>query len=499
MPLNIKTLLFILPIGLFVFWLASKHTREIVEPSEFRNWRNSWVILQSVAFLSPNIWLFYISMLVACFYFKSSTTRLGQFTLFAFLLSILPTLSFNIPAFGVINYLFTLTYPRALSLFILLPIFFYLRRALPKSETSLNSNLDKLVVTFIILIAVLEFRDNSFTNGLRFAFLYFIDYFLPYYVASRVITKHHDFGRVFLAILISISIAGLIGIFETLKSWHLYNHLVQHLFDSIRMRNFDVRGEILRSAVTFMSPIAFAYALMIALGLVFYFQNKIKNKFIIFIVFLGLLLSLFFTVSRGPWVGFVFLIIIFILTGKRKFSKLSQIGVVGLLALPFILISPIGQKVINLLPFVGEERADTIDYRQKLIEVSMTVFKQNPLLGSATYRENPLMEVMRQGEGIIDIVNSYINILLEYGLIGLFLFLSIFITALLKTYKITKANVQHEDINLLGRVLTAIIAAIMLTIFTVSSIDYIPWYYWLILGISSAYHRLYARKTIVAT
>lgn len=494
MPLNIKTLLFILPIGLFVFWMASKHIKEIVEPSEFTRWRNAWVTFQTIAFLSPNIWFFYICMMVSCFYIKSKTNRVGQFALFVFLLSSLPALNFDIPAFGVINYLFTITYPRALSLFILLPIFFYLIKHLPRKEFSLNSKLDKLVVVFILLIMILGFRDNTVTNGLRFGFLNFIDYFLPYFVASRIITKYHDFNKVFFAILISLSISGVIGIFETLKSWHLYNHLAQHLLDTIRLRTFDVRGDILRSAATYMSPLVLAYTMIIALGLVLFFQNKIKNKLLIFAVFSGLLLSLLSTVSRGPWIGFVFLVFVFILTGKRKLSKLTQIGFFGLMILPFVLISPIGQQFVNLLPFVGEERADTISYRQQLIDVSFNVFKQNPLFGSASYRENPLMEVMRQGEGIIDVVNSYINVLLEYGIIGLILFLSIFTVALLKTYKVSKNYIQNEDINLLGRVLTSIIAATMLTIFTVSSIDYIPWYYWLILGMSSAYHRTYSRR-----
>ena len=38
------------------------------------------------------------------------------------------------------------------------------------------------------------------------------------------------------------------------------------------------------------------------------------------------------------------------------------------------------------------------------------------------------METMRQGEGIIDIVNSYLQVALETGLVGLGFFLLIFIS-----------------------------------------------------------------------
>jgi hypothetical protein len=57
------------------------------------------------------------------------------------------------------------------------------------------------------------------------------------------------------------------------------------------------------------------------------------------------------------------------------------------------------------------------------------------------------MEDLRQGEGIIDIVNTYLGVALNYGFTGLFLFWSFILLGLAKVY-IRGRELAHSDPDL---------------------------------------------------
>jgi O-antigen ligase len=67
------------------------------------------------------------------------------------------------------------------------------------------------------------------------------------------------------------------------------------------------------------------------------------------------------------------------------------------------------------------EQGSTIDYRRELLETSLALIRQSPWLGVPNY--GAYMEHLRQGEGIIDIVNTYLRVTLDAGLVGLTMFL----------------------------------------------------------------------------
>ena len=104
------------------------------------------------------------------------------------------------------------------------------------------------------------------------------------------------------------------------------------------------------------------------------------------------------------------------------------LAVAAVLALPLLAIVPGGQKVLDLLPFIGTIEVENITYRQRLFDNAMIVIQRNPLLGSFDFRSTPEMQSMIQGQGIIDIVNTYIGMALQVGLIGLTLFVVFFVT-----------------------------------------------------------------------
>jgi O-antigen ligase len=93
-----------------------------------------------------------------------------------------------------------------------------------------------------------------------------------------------------------------------------------------------------------------------------------------------------------------------------------------------------------------------------------------------------------QGQGIIDVVNSYIAIALKNGVVGVSLFAGFFLSVLGGIYRAMRRLGDKEcEEYLLGRALLGSLAATMLIIFTVSSITFIPIVYWTLAGIGVAY------------
>lgn len=487
MLIAIKNLIYVLIIAYFVFFIANRAAGSIVSRSELKNWRNTWIGVQSLAFLSPNSWVFFLLLFLTCAFFipKSPTNRLVYYAL---LLSSLPSLQTTIPGFGVVDHFFSLSFPRALSLFLLLPAYLATIRNSPKELRFFSFPADKFIFAFILLTVVLDFRNNTFTNVLRSAFLAWVDFFVTYCVVSRNMSTREQFNKVLLALFLSFSISALIGIFETIKSWHIYIDLVTQLLGLRSFAGYDIRAGQLRANAAFASPIVLGYGLTIALGLNFYLRPFIKSGILRHIIFAGLILGLLATVSRGPWVGFAFLCLVYIWTGKQMAKRLALLSLGGIVSLPLLLMTSFGQKFIDLLPFIGSVRVDTVDYRDRLFDMSLIVIKRNLLFGSTNYLETPEMVSMMQGQGIIDIVNSYLRITLESGLTGLVLFVAIFVVLLFQTYLAYKRLPKEEDdLIRLGRCLFSILCAISLIIYTVSSIDYVPYYYRMFFGIASAY------------
>jgi O-antigen ligase len=157
------------------------------------------------------------------------------------------------------------------------------------------------------------------------------------------------------------------------------------------------------------------------------------------------------------------------------------------------LASPFGAKVVDYLPFVGTVDVGSVTYRTRLLELSMEVFWKNPWFGNLTFLRDPVLEELRQGQGIIDITNTYLAYALTYGIVGLLLFVVPFIKELGAVWKTRGMDgpdaAEHE---VLGRALVACMIGLLFTLATASMIHLIPGMLYLLLGAMSAYAALRA-------
>jgi O-antigen ligase len=494
MPENLKALAVIIFLATIVFTFAGRYVCATTQYEDFTRRRNLWFMLTIAAFLAHNF-LLYTLIAIPLVIFANRREHSAP-SLYFFLVFVLPSAHFLIPGMGGINYFLDLTYQRLLTLIILLPAFFALRRQ--SDITSFGrSGTDKLLIAYLLLNVVIYFFNTTLTDSLRNDFYLLIDIFLPYFVISRSLKNLPAFRDALLSLVLAIMVLAPLAVFESMKHWLLYSVVTRELgFEQQSMTEYLMRDGIIRAIATAGQPIALGYLMVVGMGLYIFLQHSIEHKLIRRLGMSLLAAGLISSLSRGPWIGALVLFVAYIATGRYAIRRIMSLALMAMLVLPLLSILPRGERAINLLPFIGTTEKETIDYRERLITNSMIVIKRNPWFGSKDYLKAPEMQAMRQGQGIIDIVNSYIGLALTQGLVGLVLFVSFFALTLLGIYRAMRLIPDKDSEEyLLGRVLLATLLAILIIIFTASSITIIPIVYWSFAGMGIAYVQMVRKNT----
>ena len=488
MPEQLRALVVILILAAFTFFFARKMTASIIATDQFNRWRNAWLGVTLILFLAGNFWLYLILIAAFLLYLRKQENNI--FALYIVLLFASPKFINQIPGFGIVNYLFAVDYATILSLTLLLPAYLTLRQA-PENSPFLKFWADKLLLAYLVLDVLLLLRDTTVTDAMRSVLFNFTEVFLPYYVASRSIKNLQQLKEIFIAFTVAGMLAGIIGMFEYSKHWLLYANLPSKLGITWASGKYLDRGDSLRALATSGQPIVLGYIMMLALGFYIYLAKQINNKYLRWLGWFLIIGGLYAALSRGPWVGAAILILSLIIISPKSTKHLSRLVIAAIVIIPLLSSLPIGHKVIDMLPFIGKTDVENVDYRVRLFENSMIVFNRYPLFGSTTYIDELAGMGMVQGEGIVDIVNTYLIVLLKKGLVGILLFVGFFSLIVFSIFRqINTTQNEKEDTVFLGRILFAILIAILVTITTVSDILVIPILYWSVAGLCISYKRL---------
>jgi O-antigen ligase len=124
-----------------------------------------------------------------------------------------------------------------------------------------------------------------------------------------------------------------------------------------------------------------------------------------------------------------------------------------------------------LVPFLGGS-ADSASYvyRQRLAERSWALIQENPFFGDQFVLTR--MEDLRQGEGIIDLVNTYATVALYDGLVGFAMFFGFILVALTSAYNFARKMARSDpDLSSIGFSLVACILGLLLMLSATSFIQ----------------------------
>lgn len=482
MPEHLRSLIVILALSPLVLVLARFATIPFSANEDFVRRRNLWLALTLVAFLAHNFWLCMVA--AAILLWRATGREHNPVALYLFVLFCIPPLSADIPGL-VVNYLFGLDFLRLLSLVVLLPAALRLYRDTDNPRPG-NCLADKLIIAYVVYALFLIYLAATFTNLLRGCVLMTLDVLLPYYVASRGLRRPEAFRDALAGFVVGAGLLAAIGIFESSRGWVLYATLKDALGVSSGYFNVLLRDETQRATGTAGHPIAFGYVMTVAIGFWMYLQTHVRHWALRVLPLSLLVGALIATMSRGPWIGAFVVALVFAANSARPVKAILQLGLLAAVFTGLIALIPGGERLFDLLPFVGEMDSETVSYRQRLIEIFVPIILDNPLMGASSYLYSPELESLRQGQGIIDVVNTYIGIGLYNGVAGLVLFLGFFVAVASGVWRRMRGN-PDQDARNLGRTLLAVLAGILVILGTVSSVTIIPYVYWTVAGIGCAY------------
>lgn len=484
----LRALVVLLGLTLPCLWLARRPmTTLAIRDEDYRRRAALWVGLLVAAYLGHSYWL-YAPVMVAALLVARRHER-QPLAMFLLLLFVIPPFPARIAGVAGLQQLVELTHPRLLSVVLLGPAWWLLRRD-PRSEPFGSALGDKCLLGYLVLQLALQLPGDTLTNTLRYAVYAFTDAFLPYYVASRALRDLPAARDIVGSFVLAIALLSPIAAFEFGKHWLLYSSLPDHMqVGPWGMGNYLSRDGSLRALASTGHSLVLGYLMVIAIALYPFVRRSLPpagQRLLLVALVVGILAP----VSRGPWVGACAALAVLLLTGPHKLRRIGRATALGVLVVGVLMMTPLSERIIALLPFVGEVDDFNVTYRQRLFNASLAVIAYNPWLGSMDFLSAPEMQEMIQGEGIIDVVNSYLGVALAYGGVGLALFCGVFAAGIGRVlFGLARLPAGHEAHDL-GRGLLAALVGVLVTIATVSSINNIPIVYWLLAGLASGYGHL---------
>jgi hypothetical protein len=459
-------------------------------------WVFSWLCVVTLAFLTHDFMLF--SFVTALLLLVTSNIVKNKLALYCVLMIAIPPFAAKVSVF------FSTSLTRELALLILLPIFigsgkasFYAERPnLPKFG---KLAVDHFIVLFLILKSALYYRGLSqridpltTTEFIRQSIYVFLEFFLPYYVASRYIKDFEALKKVLFALMVAGMVAGCIAIFELGRSWLLYGELHKFLQISDWGQSIYIgRSNAIRATSSLEHPLVLGFIMLITIGIYLFISRFYTSK----LLFLGGLLILVGGIvaplSRGPWMGAFLMLTIFFGMGHNKGKNFTYfiLAIIGIIIV--LSQTSYSEKIIDLIPFLGKEDKFNVDYRSQLIEQSWLVIQQYPLFGLFDPTLEPEMQKLIQGQGIIDLVNYYLELTLINGIVGFILFFSACMTLLFKLFIHLKSFTDKASYEYIcGKSLFATFVGVLLSISTTSGLSLINTTLYLFFGIIVSYMRV---------
>ena len=468
MALSFKEMVFVCLIAAAIFRLAKPIALRFSTQEDFSRRRNAWFALTAAAFLSPNFWLFAVVAIPVLTTAGRKDSNPGAFYLF--LLSVIPSISITIPMVGI-SRLFEVDNYMLLSIFVMAPAALRMRKSKQYHASGRLRTMDTFLLCYGILTAFFYLQPEvsrgvlaafTVTDAIRRALVFFIATYIPYWVISRSILSRKVLVEDFAAFILACAVMAGVAVFESASHWLLFGEMAERWGEGNSFSSYYWRGNSLRAMASAGHPLALGYLLAVAFGFWLYLQShSIPTRHRIGGILL-LWLGLLATYSRGPWLIACCIFLVYQLLVPRAWSRFFKAAAIAGMAAVVISFTPLGDKIVDALPFFHNSPEDaSVVYRHRLLDRTWQVIQENPILGD----QEVLLKLqdLRQGEGIIDVVNSYVNVLLGSGFVGLSFMLGFILLGALKAWALSRRIADVDaDFSKMGASLVACILGTLL-------------------------------------
>lgn len=459
-----------------------------------------WVVVSAVTTLSHNIFaLIAIIGIIKIFFLKNDIEK--NIRAFFALWSVVPfhfLFDLPLPSVPLLNG----NYQRLIMIIWIFPI-------LPQllNQASMKGRRAFLDIPVLYLTAmgiVVAFSENfnyqiTLISSIKETMQLFMDILIPYFLIVLWADSWSRLKVVLFAFMLSGLALSIFGVIEAIMHWNIFSEMV--LTGMVPVEESYKARAFLRTRSAFPEPISFGVFTLIAMGMAFAVMFRTKKKLIIKVLIIMIFLAAIYTTqSRGDQISAIMMITLYF------FFKMQSSSRFLLLLFMAIVLSVAGYVYKQQSPAGSSKNLDevdehgTFDYRKRLFETQLALIPKYPFFGNTMYKKEPSMELMRQGEGIIDPVNTFLTLAVERGLITLFFFVLFILRGVRAALGYVKYGyaVKNQIWVNLGAAMAATIIGLSLALAFTSFFGTNSVFFWFTMGVARAMQLNLKRKQELA-
>ncbi|NDY91154.1 O-antigen ligase family protein [Ideonella livida] len=443
---TIKALVAVLVTLSVVMLLAPAWFPTLISRDDARRLFRLMALTLCAAFLLPNFWAFILAM---CMLVKihdkphvsveeRDTWRLQMFMALVFSVSCMPV---EVPTFGIVGQLISLSHQNCLVLLLLFMGGSEPRPPIPTRESRafwlflwlyLGGSLAiEVVVLGYELTWLLRSLAGHFVNEVAFLLL---------------ILRYHHSREHLVRVLTVLAVVGVwlgvLAVAEFLLSWSMHRVAIFRWGLFWRLASDLERDGFLRAKGTMGQPLALAGLSLVLSPLAAGLRHVVKARLHqVASLVGGNLAMLMASLSRGGMLIMGGQVLLQGWLGRHRWRNVFLISLAALVsAVGLAAVSTSFQRTFARL--LGQADAEEVrDYREMLLESGMALVQQSPWTGVPNFMTQ--LEHLRQGEGIIDLVNTYLAISLSYGMPVALCFLLMTVSLMVSLWRLRSR--QGED------------------------------------------------------
>lgn len=421
----IKTLFYIvvlLSISLTAYrWALRPDFKKLITPKIFL----ILISLPFAALLNKNPFVFFTYLvIVTAFNSRSKLDLAGTYLL---LLPTMPALTMDTGVGGI--YLLNLSSIAAMGFGALIGSF-----AARSPRTKSPCFYDLCVLTLIIMFVFIYNRDGNATVLLRGFTTYIIAFAGPFLLIRGCAKDTRDIEGLLIRLCAGGMIVAITGIFQARWQWIIFETYYQTLHVPIPLTTaaLSLRAGLLRTGGSMVDYTAGGMFLALVVSIFPLLRSKFTPRgfYIALLILLG---GLVVTQSRGAWVaaiaGSIF-VAAFRGQWRRFFILIGSVATVEFALITFAKSSRLAQIAGQTSEAVG-----TIDYRQRLFTLGIQQIKNHPMLGQTPEHLSLNLYELKQGQNIVDFVNSHLFIAMAGGVLIFAIWAMIWFSFILTEWK----------------------------------------------------------------
>jgi len=309
--------------------------------------------------------------------------------------------------------------------------------------------------------------------------------------------------KLILTIIVSLTVVSFFGILERWSIFNVMNHLQLPKYGELAVMDYDYHHYSTRIGSTYPHPILLGYALSMVWPLILAmigFQKSSKSKYILVLSFLIVGSCLYFTESRGPWLGSVLAGVgLFIIASPQLRKKLLFAGFI-FVAILFMRpqITTTLENLVKPTTDVSSFKGRSANYRLELWYKALDEIGKSPLRTLIGYGDQSHLYMNLSGyekktgkwSFFWSWDNEYACILFERGFLGFIAFLSLYFSIFVK---LLGENLSYKGDS--SDLMKAIISSIGVFLFMMTNVKsfspQILFLFWLLVAVSLTLTRDY--------